>query len=112
MDDAALPPTTNRSETDKDGDVPDDPPELVPTFMPTVRRVISRFLGSKKKPRGNNRRRRGLRALLSRLAFRSKFLSAPAAPPAPKPKQPEPPSKPPRGPNRPLRGRFNRPSGP
>ena len=97
--------------TEQEDDEPDDPPELVPGFMPMIRRALTRFLRPKKRRQIKNRRARGLRALLARLAFRSKFLDAPAPPPAPKPTPPEPP-KPPRGPRRPLRGRFNRPAGP
>lgn len=77
-----------------------------------IQRMLTRFMRPKKRKQIKNRRARGLRALLARLAFRSKFLAAPAPPPAPKPAPPEPPPQPPRGPRRPLRGRFNRPAGP
>jgi hypothetical protein len=103
----------------KDSEGFEDPPELVPTFIPTVRRVLSRFMKPAKKRSVKNRRARGLRALLARTGFRSKFLAQPSPPPAPKPAPPTPPkpslhttvlqpsSKPPS-----LRGKFNRPSGP
>jgi hypothetical protein len=111
-----LQPEPSRSQRKKvateEDDELDDPPELMPGFMPMIRRVISRFLRPKKRKLIKNRRARGLRALLARLGFRSKFLAAPAPPPAPKPTPPEPPPKPPRGPWRPLRRRFNRPAGP
>ncbi|RXR28272.1 hypothetical protein [Sphingobium fluviale] len=79
------------SATAKDSEGFEDPPELVPTFMPTVRRVLSRFMNPAKKRSVKNRRARGLRALLARTGFRSKFLAQPSPPPAPKPAPPKPP---------------------
>ncbi|GLS99247.1 hypothetical protein GCM10007897_06260 [Sphingobium jiangsuense] len=103
--------------TAKDSDGFEDPPELVPTFMPTVRRVLSRFMNPAKKRSVKNRRARGLRALLARTGFKSKFLAQPSPPPVPKPAPPPKsaaqspaspsPSKPPS-----LRGKFNKPMGP
>ncbi|WP_138956783.1 hypothetical protein [Sphingomonas sp. KC8] len=60
-----------------DGDGLEEPPELVPTFMPTVRRVLSCFMCAKKQAQMMNRRRGGLRALLARMRFKSKFLGLP-----------------------------------
>ncbi|MFL0418839.1 hypothetical protein ACH0CP_13960 [Sphingomonas sp. 179-I 2A4 NHS] len=71
--------------TAKDSEGFEDPPELVPTFMPTVRRALSRFMNPAKKRSVKNRRARGLRALLARTGFKSKFLAQPSPPPAPKP---------------------------
>jgi len=97
----------------------EDPPELVPTFIPTVRRVLSRFMNPAKKRSMKNRRARGLRALLARTGFKSKFLAQPSPPPAPKPLPPAPPkptSPPSASPSSPkppsLRGKFNKPIGP
>lgn len=104
--------------TAKDSEGFEDPPELVPTFMPTVRRVLSRFMNPAKKRNVKNRRARGLRALLARTGFRSKFLAQPSPPPAPKPlppaQKPAPQSavspSPSKRPS--LRGKFNKPMGP
>lgn len=119
--DAAPPPEPEQQDTSattKDGEGFEDPPELVPTFIPTVRRVLSRFMNPAKKSSAKNRRGRGLRALLARTGFKSKFLAQPSPPPAPKPAPP--PSKPAqqtatspsslKAPS--LRGRFNKPPNP
>lgn len=102
--------------TAKDSEGFEDPPELVPTFMPTVRRVLSRFMNPTKKRSVKNRRARGLRALLARTGFKSKFLAQPSPPPAPKPAYLPPPKSAPQSPSSPkppsLRGRFNKPMGP
>jgi hypothetical protein len=104
--------TVQDDDTETDGGELDEPPELVPGFMPTVRRALSRFLNPKKKRRVKNRRRRGLRAPLTRMAFKSKFLNLPPQPPVPKTAPPEPPpSKPPSG-SSPARRRFNHPARP
>jgi hypothetical protein len=107
------------SATAKGSEGFEDPPELVPTFIPTVRRVLSRFMNPAKKRNVKNRRARGLRALLARTGFRSKFLAQPSPPPAPKPLPPPPPksaqqpSASPSSPKPPsLRGKFNKPIGP
>lgn len=115
--DAMLPSERTTTATTRDGDGFEDPPELVPGFMPTVRRVLSRFLNPKKK-RPKTRRVRGLRALLARTGFHSKFLAGADPPPAPKPAPPKPPkaAASPTGPKPPsprtLRGKFNGPRGP
>ncbi|WP_223181550.1 hypothetical protein [Sphingopyxis sp. LK2115] len=114
LDAAPSPEQVDTGATAKDSEGFEDPPELVPTFMPTVRRVLSRFMNPAKNRSVKNRRARGLRALLARTGFRSKFLPQPSPPPAPKPLPPPPPksaqqtpaspssSKPPS-----LRGKFN-----
>ena len=118
LDAAPSPEQAGAGTTTKDGDGFEDPPELVPTFMPTVRRVLSRFMNPAKKRSVKNRRGRGLRALLARTGFRSKFLAQPSPPPAPKPPPPKPQAAGPSGTAakpaaRPsLRGSFNRPKGP
>lgn len=111
LDAAPSPEQVDTGATAKDSEGFEDPPELVPTFMPTVRRVLSRFMNPAKKRSVKNRRARGLRALLARTGFKSKFLAQPSPPPAPPPPKPvlhttvlQPSPKPPS-----LRGRFNKP---
>ncbi|HWJ87612.1 MAG TPA: hypothetical protein VNS12_06050 [Pelagibacterium sp.] len=102
--------TARDEETEKDGGEFETPPELVPGFMPTVRRVLSRFLNPRKRQSAKNRRKRGWRALLARFAHRSKFMTAPTAPkPSPQPKAAPASSSPS---PKPLRGTFNKPKGP
>jgi len=86
LDAAPSPEQVDTGATAKDSEGFEDPPELVPTFIPTVRRVLSRFMNPAKKRSVKNRRARGLRALLARTEFRSKFLAQP--PPTPKPAAP------------------------
>jgi hypothetical protein len=116
LDAAPSPEQAGAGATAKDSEGFEDPPELVPTFMPTVRRALSRFMNPAKKRNVKNRRARGLRALLARTGFRSKFLAQPSPPPAPKPAPLPPPKSAPQSPSSPkppsLRGRFNKPKGP
>lgn len=63
--------------------------------MPSFRRVISRFMNPNKKRR-RKRKKRGLRALLSRFMVQSKFMQPPQAsrPPSREPQKTLPPLKP------------------
>jgi len=56
--------------------------------MPSFRRVISRFMKPAKRRRKNRRRKRGLRALLSKfMKPQSKFMQPPQASKPPTPRQ-------------------------
>jgi hypothetical protein len=102
------------------GDGLEEPPELVPTFMPTVRCMLSSFMCSKKQTQMKKRRRGGLRALLARMGFKSKFLAQPETPPQPKPAPPLPSRPASRAkdlmnrerPTKTLSRKCNRPTGP
>jgi hypothetical protein len=83
----------------------DAPPELTPGFMPSFRRAISRFMKPAKRRRKDRRRKRGLRALLSRFMVQSKFMQPPSASKPPAAKQDS--SK-----TAPLTPRFRNKSGP
>jgi len=86
------------------GDGLGEPPELVPIFMPTVRRTLSSFMCSKKQTQMKKRRRGGLRALLARMGFKSKFLIPPEGPSL----KPSPQSNVPKQINSYLKNRFNK----